>query len=145
MDQIVLALIQTGQSSPRASSILQAIGLGMVIVFVFSVIGSGFTAKRLENLHAPTYSKAFLATMLKNLVGLTAFFLFGLFFQAPWYVAMGVAWGLVPIFIYKIVFDASFGEATIIWLVATIVEVGVAYLLTVVGLLSFAAMTGATG
>jgi len=145
MDLIGLALIQTAESSPRASSIAQAIGLGMVIVFVFSVIASGFAAKRIENLHAPTYSKAFLATMLKNLVGLTAFFVFGLFFQAPWYVAMGVAWGLVPIFIYKIVFDSSYGEATIIWLVATIVEVGVGYLLTVVGLVSLAAMTGGTG
>jgi hypothetical protein len=40
------------------------------------------------------------------------------------------------------VFDSSWGEAAIIWIVVTVVMAGVTYLLTLVGVLSFAALAG---
>ncbi len=132
MHEIALTLLQEAEA-PRPSTILQAIWLGLFIVFVFSVFASGFTAKKIENLHAPSYAKAFGATFMKNILGLTALAIFAFYFQAPISLSLAIAAGVVPIIIYKLVFDASWGEATIIWLAALIVEVGVGYLLTVVG------------
>ena len=50
--------------------------------------------------------------------------------------ALAIAYSLIPIFVYKVVFSSQWSEAALIWIVALIVEVGVGYGLTPVGVLS---------
>ena len=134
--------IQTGSATtPTLSTVIQAVWLALFIIFVFSVFAAGFTAKRIDNIHEPTYGKAVLATMLKNMTGLAGLFAFGLFFQAPVVVTLAVALCLIPILMYRMVFSCMWREAALIWLVATIVEGGLGYLLAIVGIVSWGVVT----
>jgi uncharacterized membrane protein len=139
---LATTLVQATEAAPKPSTIVQALLLGILIVFVFSVITAGFTAKRINNIHNPTYSKAFGATLLKNLFGWTAFALFAAYFQAPLIVTVIVVFALVPIAIYRFVFSCMWREAALIWLTAFIVEVIVGYVLTVIGIVELARVTG---
>ena len=65
-----------------------------------------------------------------------------LYFEAPFIVSVAVAYSLIPIFIYKVVFSSMWREAALIWVVVTVVMSGVIYLLTLLGLISFAALSG---
>jgi uncharacterized membrane protein len=135
-------LTQAAQEGPSEGDIVGAVWLGMVILFLVSVFVTGFTAKKIENLHHPTYVKAFVAQFLIGPLSLAALAVFGLYFQLPFIVALAIAYTFIPIVLYKIVFDSSWGEAAIIWIVVTVVMAGVTYLLTLVGVLSFAALSG---
>jgi hypothetical protein len=53
-------------------------------------------------------------------------------------VAFALAYSIIPIAIYKIVFSCMWREAALIWVVTTVVMAGVSYLLFLIGLLSFA-------
>jgi hypothetical protein len=57
-------LTQAAQEGPSEGDIVGAVWLGMVILFLVSVFVTGFTAKKIENLHHPTYVKAFVAQFL---------------------------------------------------------------------------------
>jgi hypothetical protein len=135
-------LQQTAQSGPQPSTVISTIWVGLLVLAVLGVIVTGFTAKRIENIHNPTYVKAFVAQFLIGWLSMAAFFMFGLFLQAPPLVAFGIAASLVPIVVYKTVFGSMWREAALIWLVVTIVQTGATYGLTVAGLVSLAAMTG---
>ena len=140
---LMTAVAATTQGSPRESTIVQAIGLATIIIFVVSWITTGFTAKRIENLHNPTYSKAFLAQFLIGPISLAAFVMFGLYFEAPPVVAFLVAYSIVPIIVYKLVFScAMWREAALIWIVVFLVQTAVGYGLILAGILSLAAFTG---
>lgn len=130
------------QAAPQPSTILQAIWLGTLILFVISVFAAGFTAKKIENIHNPTYSKAFLALMLIGPFSLAGFMMFGLFFQAPPIVALIIGYSIIPIAIYKIVFTSMWSEAAIIWIVTAIVQAGATYGLILAGVVSLATFTG---
>jgi hypothetical protein len=131
------------QEAPRTSTIVQALWLAAVIIFVVSWITTGFTAKRIENLHNPTYGKAFLSQILIGPFSLAAFMMFGLYFRAPPLVAFLVAYSVIPIVIYKIVFScAMWREAALIWIVVFLVQTAVGYGLILAGILSLAAFTG---
>jgi hypothetical protein len=134
---ILPVLQQAAEEQPLASDIIQAMVLGILIIFVFSVVAAGFTAKRINNIHEPSYSKAFGATLLKNLFGWTALALFGLYFDAPLVVTLIVPLAIVPMIAYRFVFSCMWREAALIWIVAFAVEVAVGYLLTLVGLVQF--------
>jgi hypothetical protein len=141
---MMTALIWVSQEGPRESTVVQAIGLATIIIFLVSWITTGFTAKRIENLHNPTYGKAFLAQLLIGPFSLAAFMMFGLYFEAPWIVAFLVAYSIIPIVIYKIVFScAMWREAAIIWFVVFLMQTAVGYGLILAGILSLAAFTGA--
>jgi len=135
---LLLFVQRAPQGAPQtsASTVMQAVLLGLAITFIFSVFAAGFTAKKTNNIHNPTYGKAFIATVLKNLMGLAGFFVFGLFLQAQPIVAFGIAFSVIPIAIYKVVFSCMWREAALIWLVALVVEAGVFYGLTLVGVLA---------
>ena len=131
------------QEAPRTSTVVQAIWLAAIVIFVVSWITTGFTAKRIENLHNPTYAKAFLAQLLIGPFSLAAFMMFGLYFQAPPIVAFLIAYSIIPIIIYKIVFScAMWREAALIWIVVFLVQGAVGYGLILAGFLSLAAFTG---
>ena len=143
-----LALAQRGRqaTAPEVSesTILGAVWLAAIIVFVFSVWASGFTAKRINNISNATYAKAFLATFLKGLLSLTGIFMFGLFLKADPIVALIIAYSIIPIIIYRIVFASMWREAALVWFVALIVEGVVGYALFWIGILSLAPfMSGA--
>ena len=132
------------QEAPRTSTVVQAIWLAAIVIFVVSWITTGFTAKRIENLHSPTYAKAFLAQLLIGPFSLAAFMMFGLYFEAPPLVAFLVAYSIIPIIIYKIVFScAMWREAALIWIVVFLVQGAVGYGLIMAGVLSLEAFTGA--
>lgn len=137
------SLQQAAQNQPQASTVVQTIWLALTILGVLSIIVVGFTAKKIENIHNPTYSKAFLAQFLVGLLSTVGFFLFGLFLQAPPLVALGLAYSVIPILIYRIVFASMWSEAAIIWVVVTLVQVGVGYGMVLTGLVSLAAFTSA--
>ncbi len=137
-------LIAAAQQAPRPSSIVQAVWLAFAIIFVVSVFATGFTAKRINNLHNPTYRKAFLAQLLIGPFSLAGFMMFGLYLQAPPLVAFLIAYSIIPIVIYRIVFScAMWREAGLIWIVVFLVQGSVAYGLVLSGILSLAALTAA--
>jgi hypothetical protein len=114
-----------------------------VILFVVGVFTAGFTAKRIENLHNPTYGKAFLALIVINPMSVAAFAIFALFFQAPPLVAFLIAYSLVPIFIYKLAFSCvMWREAALIWIVTFVVQGAVGFGLAMAGILRLAAISG---
>ncbi|KPJ88848.1 MAG: hypothetical protein AMS18_13090 [Gemmatimonas sp. SG8_17] len=138
------ALITVVQQAPRPSSIVQAVWLAFVIIFIVSVFATGFTAKRINNLHNPTYGKAFLAQILIGPFSLAGFMMFGLYLQAPPLVAFLIAYSIIPIVIYRIVFScAMWREAGLIWIVVFLVQGAVGYGLVLAGILSLAAFTAA--
>jgi hypothetical protein len=134
---MLAVLQQAAEEQPLLSDIIQAMLLAIMIVFVFSVLAAGFTAKRINNIHEPSYSKAFGATLLKNLFGWSALALFGFYFDAPLVVTLIVAMAIVPMIAYKFVFSCMWREAALIWIGAFVVEVAVGYVLTLVGLVEF--------
>jgi hypothetical protein len=118
-----LALIAQAQSQPSASAILQSVMLGMLIVFVVAVFVTGFTTKKIDNISEPTYGKAFLATFMKNIL-FWPVFMIGLTLEGmPVLGAFALAALVVPV----------------VWLVVSVVEFGLGYGLTFVGLVSFEA------
>lgn len=130
------------QEAPRASTIVQAVWLAAIVVFVVSWIATGFTAKRIENLHNPTYGKAFLSQILIGLFSLAAFVMFAFYFKAPLLLAFVIAYSLVPIVVYKIVFScAMWREAALIWIVVFLIQGALGYGLVLAGVLSLAAFT----
>jgi hypothetical protein len=132
----------TVQEAPRASTIVQAVWLAAIIVFVVSWIATGFTAKRIENLHNPTYGKAFLSQILIGPFSLAAFVMFAFYFQAPLLLAFVVAYSIVPIVIYKIVFGAAmWREAALIWIVVFLIQGALGYGLVLAGVLSLEVFT----
>jgi len=143
MTLVVLAnVVQATEESVSAGTVLQALMIGILIVFVFSVIAAGFTAKRIENLYEPSYTKAFGATLLKNIVGWASIAVFAAYFQAPLVVTLIVCVAVVPMAVYKFVFSCMWREAAIIWFAALVVEVAVGYALTLIGIVELARITG---
>jgi hypothetical protein len=139
---LLLILSQAAQEGPSEGDVVGAVWLGLIILFFVAVFVTGFTAKKIENLHNPTYAKAFIAQLLIGPLSAAGLALFGFYFQLPMIAALAIAYTFIPIILYKIVFDTSWGEAAIIWIVVTVVMAGVTYLLTLVGLLSLAALSG---
>jgi hypothetical protein len=143
MLELVHSLNTTLQEVPRESSIVQAVWLACVILFIVGVATAGFTAKRIQNLHNPTYSKAFLAQIILNPMSLAVFMYFAFFFQAPLWVALLIAYSLVPIVIFRLTFScAMWREAALIWIVTFVVQGAVGFALAMVGILRIAAIIG---
>ena len=139
MDFSVLALVsQASQPPPSAGDVIGAVWLGLTILGIVSVFVVGFMAQKINNISNPTYAKAFVAQLLIGPLSLAALALFGLYFQAPPIVAFAMAYSVIPIALYKIVFSCMWREAALIWIVTTVVMGGLSYLLFLVGLLSFA-------
>ncbi len=139
-------LAQAAQQAPvKESTLIQALLLAGLIVFIAAVWATGFTAKKINNISNPSYGKAFVAQVLIYFAFPATLGMFLLLFKAPLPVALGVPYVVLPIAIYKVVFGSMWREAALIWLVVTVVVVGVAYLLTLVGLLSLASVMGTGG
>ncbi len=137
---------EAGQQAPvRQSTLFQVLWLAGLILFIATVWATGFTAKKINNIHDPSYGKAFIAQLLIYFAFPFMLGLFLLFFKAPLPVALGVPYVVLPIAIYKVVFGSMWREAALIWLVVTVVTVGVGYLLTLVGVLSLAPVMGTGG
>ena len=138
-----LLMLQQAQAGPAPSTVVQTIWIALSILGVISIFIVGFTAKKIENIHNPTYSKAFLAQVLVGFLATAGFFIFGLFLKAPAVVAFGIAYSIIPIIVYRLVFASMWREAATIWLVVTLVQAGVTYGLVLAGMMSLAAITGA--
>jgi hypothetical protein len=120
---------------------VQAVGLAVTVLFCIAVFVTGFTAKKINNIHRPSYAKAFVAQFLIGPTTLAGFMLFGLFLEAPPLVALGVAYALIPLAIYKVVFSSQWSEAALIWVVVTLAEAGVGYGMILAGMVSLASFT----
>lgn len=139
----LLNLIQATQDTATTGNVVGAIWLGLMILGVIAVFVTGFTAKKINNISNPTYAKAFVSQLLIGPLSLAGLALFGLYFKAPPILALALAYSVIPIAIYKIVFSSMWREAALIWVVVTVVMAGAGYALALVGLISFAAFTGA--
>ena len=136
-----VTLLAQAQSQPSASTIIQGIMVGMLIIFVFSVGSTLFITKKINNISEPTFGRALLATILKNMFFFPTF-LIGLTLEGmPILGALAVAAIVVPVLVYKIVYGCMWRDALAVWLVVFVVEVAVAYGLTLVGMMSLEAFT----
>ncbi len=136
-----VTLLAQAQSQPSPSTIIQGIMVGMLIIFVFSVGSTLFITKKINNISEPTFGRALLATILKNMFFFPTF-LIGLTLEGmPILGALAVAAIIVPMIVYKIVYGCMWREALAVWLVVFVVEVAVAYGLTLVGMMSLEAFT----
>ncbi len=125
---------------PSSTTILQVLWAGLFILFVVSVFTAGFVAKKINNISGATYAKAFVATILKNTVGL-----FGLVFMFYLGInplaALAVSGVVIPIVIYRLVFSCPrFVEATLVWLSVTFVEFAASYMLTLAAIIGLEAL-----
>ncbi len=137
----LVPLLAQAQSQPSASTIIEAIMVGMLIIFVFSVGSTLFITKKINNISQATFGRALLATILKNMFFFPTF-LIGLTLEGmPILGALAVAAIIVPMIVYKIVYGCMWREALAVWLVVFVVEVAVAYGLTLVGMMSLEAFT----
>ncbi len=136
-----VTLLAQAQSQPSASTIMQGIMVGMLIIFVFSVGSTLFITKKINNISGSTFVRALLATILKNMFFFPTF-LVGLTLEGmPILGALAIAAIVVPMLVYKIVYGCMWREAFVVWLVVFVVEVAVAYGLTLVGMMSLEAFT----
>ena len=137
----LVTLFSQAQSQPSASTIIEAILVGMLIIFVFSVGSTLFITKKINNISQSTFGRALLATILKNMFFLPTF-LIGLTLKGmPILGALAIAAIVVPMVVYKIVYGCMWREALVVWLVVFVVEAAVAYGLTLAGLMSLEAFT----
>ena len=138
----VLALLTVLQDTPSEGDVVGAIWLGLTILGLVAVFVTGFTAKRINNIHEPGYGKALLAQILIGPLSLAGLMMFGVYLDAPPILALTIAYSLIPIIIYRIVFACMWREAALIWVVVLLVQSAVAYALVLLGYLSFGAMFG---
>ncbi len=137
----LVPLLTQAQSQPSVSTILQGIMVAILIIFVFSVGSTLFITKKINNISEPTFGKAFLATILKNMLFLPVF-LIGLTLEGmPPLAAFGIAALIVPMLVYKIVYGCMWREALVVWLAVFVVEGAVGYGLTLAGMMSLEAFT----
>ena len=137
----LVTLLTQAQSQPSASTIMQGIMVGMLIIVVFSVGSTLFITKKIINISEPTFGKAFLATFLKNMFFWPTF-LIGLTLEGmPILGSFAIAAIIVPMLVYKIVYGCMWREALVVWLVVFVVEFAVGYGLTLAGMMSLEAFT----
>jgi hypothetical protein len=129
---------QVTQAQPNPSDVVQGLIIAFLIIFIFDVFVTGFTAKKIENIHAPSYSKAFLATLLKNMLSWAGLAFMGLYLGANPIVVLVVVLALIPTVVYKLVFSSTMGEALVIAIVVLGVESLVGVSITFSGLFDFA-------
>ena len=137
----LVTLLAQAQSQPSVSTVLQGIMVGMLIVFVFSVGSTLFITKKINNISEPTFGKAFLATILKNILFLPTFMIGLMLDGMPILGALAIAAIVVPVLAYKIVYGCMWREALVVWLVVFVVEAAVTYGLILAGLMSIEAFT----
>ena len=138
----VLVLLTILQDTPSEGDIGGAIWIGLTILGLVAVFVTGFTAKRINNIHAPGYGKALLAQILIGPLSLAGLMMFGVYLDAPPILALAIAYSVIPIVIYKIVFACMWREAALIWIVVLLVQSAVAYAMVLLGYISFGAMFG---
>jgi hypothetical protein len=138
MNAIRLYWQQQSRTELVPSTIIEGVLSGLLIMFVVSVVATGFVAKRINNISGATYAKAFLATALKNITTVAGVMVAILFWGAEPVVAFAAVYAVIPIIIYKLVFSSMWREAILIWLVVSFVELAAGYTLTTVGIMSLA-------
>ncbi len=113
----LVPLLTQAQSQPSVSTILQGIMVAIFIIFLFSVGSTLFITKKINNISEPTFGKAFLATILKNMFFWPTF-LIGLTLEGmPILGSLAIAAIVVPMLVYKFVYGCMWREALVVWLV----------------------------
>ena len=136
-----VTLLAQAQSQPSPSTIIEGIMVGMLIIFVFTVASTLFITKKINNIAEATFGRALLATIMKNIFFFPTF-LVGLTLEGmPILGALAIAAIIVPMLVYKVVYGCMWREALVVWLVVFVVEVSVAYGLTLAGMMSLEAFT----
>ena len=133
---------QTTQPVLDLGTIIGALWLASLILFIVAVLATGFTAKKIDNISGASYAKAWVAQFLISFTVPAGFFIFALYFQAHWIVALGITYLIIPMTVYKLVFSSLWREAALIWLVVTVVQTGVFFGLAVAGMVGLAELGG---
>ena len=130
------AILIQAQDQPPASTILQSIMVGLLIIFVFSVGSTLFITKKLDGLSDATSGKALGATMLKNVLFWPTFLVAATLEGMPILGAFAAAGVIVPMVVYKFVYGCTWRAALVVWLVVFAVEAVVGYGLIQAGMTS---------
>ena len=135
---ILLGVTGLAQAEPEIS-VTQALllVLAILLIFVTSIVATGFLAKRLSVFDA-NYGKAAWATVLKYVISATGVAVMSNYLNVGPALAFGVVNVLLPIVIYKLVFQSTVVQAVLLWLAVLAVEVVTAVVL-IFGALSLGA------
>jgi hypothetical protein len=136
----VVVLLSTLQDTPSEGDIVGALWIALTILGLVAVFVTGFTAKKINNIHAPSYGKALLAQILIGPLSLAGLMMFGIYLEAPPIFALAMAYSVIPIVIYKIVFACMWREAALIWIVVLLVQSAVAYAMLLLGYISYSGL-----
>lgn len=116
-------LIMT-QTAPVSLSVSQylLLSIGVIAVFGVEVFATGLVAKKLRIFDA-NYGKALWAAVLKNgILGIVAYLLSRYTPDAPRLPVLFLVGTVAPITIYKLVFESTIAQATLIWIFVLLIE-----------------------
>ena len=135
------SILTQAQDQPPASTILQGILVGLLILFVFSVGSTLFITKKLNGVSQASFGKAFAATILKNMFFWPTLLLAATLEGMPILGAFATAAVIVPMLVYKFVYGCEWQAALMVWLVVFAVEAAAGYGLIQAGMMSLEAFT----
>ncbi len=133
------AILIQAQDQPPASTILQSIMVGLLIIFVFSVGSTLFITTKYDAISQASFAKAFAATILKNMLFWPTLLVAVTLEGMPILGAFATAGVIVPMVVYKFVYGCTWRAALVVWLVVFGVEAAVGYGLIVAGMMSLEA------
>jgi hypothetical protein len=135
----ITLLAAFAQEETADVSLTQALLLGIVYALLFgiSVLTTGLTAKRLKIVDAD-YTQALWATVFNAIGSTVGAALFGGVVGLPAAPVLFLVGAVLPVIIYKLVFQATWMQAAVIWIVVLLV-VAVAAIGLVVAAMSLGA------
>ncbi len=133
---VILPVVAVLAQAEPEISVTQAmlLVLAILLIFVTSAFATGFLAKKLSVFDA-NYGKAAWATVLKYVISATGVAVIGNYLTVGPTTSLVIVNVLLPIVIYKIVFQSTIVQAVLLWLAVLAAEV-VAAVALVFGALS---------
>ena len=132
-------ILTQAQDQPPPSTILQGIIVGLLIIFVFSVGSTLFITKKYDAISQASLAKAFVATILKNVLFWPTLLMAATLEGMPILGAFAAAGMIVPMGVYKLVYGCTWQAALVVWLVVFGVEAAAGFGLITAGMMSLEA------
>jgi hypothetical protein len=131
----ITLLAAFAQEETADVSLTQALLLGVVYALLFgiSVLITGWIARRLKIVDAG-YGQALWATVFKNIGSVGGVTLLSGVAGLPTGPVLAIVVAVLPIIIYKLVFQSTLAQAALIWIVVLVVEAAAAVLLVLAAL-----------
>lgn len=116
-----LAVVQADSFEPSVSQTL-LLGIAVIAIFGLEVFTTGFVARKLR-IEDASYGRALWASVLKNVTVAVLAYLSGRYVGAisP-EVGLLVLGAVVPMVMYKLVFESTLGQAVLIWIAVLAID-----------------------